>query len=108
MSWVRASPVLSMCDAQSVGGGRCSRKAGGRYVDRSAVCDADLPLSTPPTVGSGPARWTTGRLLFLQLTHGHAAQQGEFRGDLLSHWPPGLGAFVLFTDRLQPSRQEKM
>lgn len=54
MSWVRASTVLSVYDAQSMVGGRCSRKAGGRYVDHSAVCDADLPLNMSPTICSCP------------------------------------------------------
>lgn len=108
MSWVRASTVLSMCHAQSMGAGRCSRKAGGRYMDHSVVCDADLPLNMSPTVCSCPASWTTGRLFFHQPSHGHVAQQGEFRGDLLSHWLPGLGAFVLFMEGLQPSYQKNM
>lgn len=67
------------------------RKAGGRYMDHSVVCDADLPLNMSPTVCSCPAGWTTGRLFFLQPSHGHVAQQGGVQGDLLSHWLLGWG-----------------
>ena len=116
MSWVRASTILSMCDAQSIGGGRCSRKAGGscsrkaggRYMDHSGVCDADLPLNMSPTVCSallgGPQEGCSSSSRHT----GHAAQQGKFRGDLLSHWPPGLGAFVLFMERATALTPENM
>lgn len=107
MSWVRASTVLSMCHAQSMGAGRCSRKAGGRYMDHSVVCDADLPLNMSPTVCSCPASWTTGRLFFLQPSHGHVAQQGEFRGGSslpLAPWAGGLCSFHGRATALMPEK----
>ena len=101
MSWVRASTILSICDAQSIGGGRCSRKAGsscsrkagGRYTDHSVVCGADLPLNMSLTVCSCPARWTTGRLLFLQPSHGACCPAGGVQGGSslpLAPWAGGL------------------
>ena len=89
-------------------GGSCSRKAGGRYMDHSGVCDADLPLNMSPTVCSALLRGPQEGCSSSSHHTGHAAQQGEFRGDLLSHWPPGLGAFVLFMERATALPPENM
>ena len=112
MSWFRAITVPGMCDAQSLGGGCCSRKAGGGYMDHGVVCDAarclisiphsTCPRPTVPALRGGPQEGTYSSCCYT----GHAAWQGKLgeggSSPPLASWSGGLCA-----DQLHPSPRRR-